>query len=307
MLRVVQITVSPSRTDELLREVGRLPGLTGLRVQRGISLRPAGDVVSVEVINDGLAPLMRLLDRPGSFAGFTTTEPASAVSSPDVTEAIARQRSEITWEEMEAVIGKESNMTVNGLALMTISGVFAAIGLATNALHVVMAAMLIAPGFEPITRIGLGIVAGSAGWRRGLAHTLRGYLALVLGAAVATILLRVLGVPVLETQASYLPGRALLNYWMTMSPASLLTATLASIAGAILVATGRSVLTAGVMVALALVPAAAMVGMGAAEADVNLLTQGVLRWLVEGALVALFAMAVFGWKRAFVHKRKSLL
>jgi hypothetical protein len=43
---------------------------------------------------------------------------------------------------MELVVAKNSNMTVDALAIMMISGVLAAIGIATNALHLVIGAML---------------------------------------------------------------------------------------------------------------------------------------------------------------------
>ncbi|MBM3492617.1 MAG: hypothetical protein FJX68_19690 [Alphaproteobacteria bacterium] len=48
---------------------------------------------------------------------------------------------------MELVIGKNSNMTGNALLVMLAAGVLAAIGIATNALHIVIGAMLIAPGY----------------------------------------------------------------------------------------------------------------------------------------------------------------
>lgn len=80
MLRVVNITVSPPHTDEMLAQVRHLPGLVGLQVQRAVSLQPVGDVVTVQVTNRGLAPLMQLLREPGMASGFSTTEPASFVS-----------------------------------------------------------------------------------------------------------------------------------------------------------------------------------------------------------------------------------
>src|SRR5690606_12749644 len=91
---------------------------------------------------------------------LTTTEPVSTFT-PGSIPAIVRDTSESTWEEMELLIGKESNMTINALLLMGISGILAALGLATKAVHFVIGAMAIAPGFEPIVRISLGTVAKS--------------------------------------------------------------------------------------------------------------------------------------------------
>jgi hypothetical protein len=121
MPRTVAITLSPSQTDGLVTEIQRLEGLVGLRVQRGISLQPPGDVVSAELTSCALPSLMRLLDAHGigqaSGGSITTSEPTSLISAPSA-EAITRDSNEATWEEMEAVIGKETNTTVNTLLLM---------------------------------------------------------------------------------------------------------------------------------------------------------------------------------------------
>lgn len=220
---------------------------------------------------------------------------------------IALEGSETTWEEVETVIGKESNMTLNGLALMASAGALATVGLETNALHYVIAGMPIAPGFKPLTRIGLGIVARNLSWRRGLFHTLMGYVALILGAAVTSLVLRAFGTTPSDTQASYLSSGALLDYWMNPTAPSLLMSAIGSIGGAILIATGRSVLTSGVMIALALVPGAALVGMGVASGNAGLIGSGALRWLIDAVMVVAFAIAVFMWKRVNVHRSASLL
>lgn len=159
---------------------------------------------------------MRLLDAHGigqaSGGSITTSEPTSLISAPSA-EAITRDSNEATWEEMEAVIGKETNTTVNTLLLMGACGVLATIGIATNALHLVVAAMVLAPGSEPITRIALGLVARSLAWRRGLADMVALYGALFLGAAVTTLVLQALGLEPFSGEATYLPAGALSEYW----------------------------------------------------------------------------------------------
>jgi hypothetical protein len=65
-------------------------------------------------------------------------------------------------------------------------------------------------------------------------------------------------------------------------------------------------LTAGVMIGLALVPAAAIMGIALVEWNMPLLTQGGTRLLTEVALVCGASFIVFMWKRIFIHKRKML-
>ncbi len=310
MPKVVQITVAPSQTDRLIPTLRQLPGLLGLRVQRAVSIEPPGDVLTLEVTNRSLHGLVRLLREQAigcnSASSITTSEPISVVSSPKG-EAIARDASEATWEEMELVMGKESNMTGNALLVMALSGVLATVGIATDALHVVIGAMVIAPGFEPISRISLGVVANGRGWRHGLYDTGAGYLALLVAAAITAAVLQAAGTPLFGGTGAYLPAGVLSDHWSEVSPSSLLVTAAASTAGAVLIATGRSVLTSGVMIALALIPAAAMVGMALVAGEGALALKALLRWCVEAGSVLVFSGLVLGWKRLRVHRRGIML
>jgi hypothetical protein len=309
MPRQVEIVIPSDRCELLLTKLTNMEGVVGARLQRGASQQPPGDVLTIDVLNRGLPEVCRLLADEGVGAdkssSFSTAEPKSLVQS-SAAEAIARDTSEMSWEEIELVIGQQSNMTINAVTVMFISGVIATIGIATNALHIVLGAMLIAPGFLPMVRVSLGIVAESPAWRRGLVDMLKGYAALVAGAASATLLLIGMDKPPLGDEASYLPAGTLISYWMSITGPSVAVSLVSGVVGTILVATGRSVLTAGVMVALALVPGASLVGMGAVAGDLDVVGGGVLRWTVDAAIVIITSLLVLLWKRASVHKRPML-
>jgi uncharacterized membrane protein len=81
----------------------------------------------------------------------------------------------------------------------------------------------------------------------------------------------------------------------------------AATAGAVLIATDRAILTAGVMVGLALVPGAAITGLAAASGDIHLAGRGATRWLVEVAIVLIASLLVLSWKQARLHRRPSLM
>ncbi len=107
--------------------------------------------------------------------------------------AVFRDTSTSTWEEIELTLGRESTMTVPKVVVMGLVGVVAAAGVLTGALHVVVGAMVIAPGFEPLVRIALGLVQRRGSWRDGLVDSARGYGALLLGAAACAALLSASG------------------------------------------------------------------------------------------------------------------
>ena len=262
-------------------------------------------------MNRSMPTLMPILDtyRVGTDSGtnLTTSEPVSLVA-PSARDRLPHDESEGTWEEIETVIGKESNATVNSLVTMAISGFLAAIGLATSALHLVMAAMLIAPGFEPLIRISLGFILKSLAWRHGVVQTAKTYVALLVGALVAAIILRLNGTsPTGEEAATYLPPNALVDYWTSFSLTTPLVSFVAGLVGAVLVAANRSVLTAGVMVALALVPGATLIMSGLVSGDIDIATRGALRWAHDFVVVVAAASLVFWWKQTQKHRRKSTL
>lgn len=309
MPRKVEITLPSHQTDELIPEIKQLKGMIGLRVQRNASIHPPGDVMTVEITNRGVNRLLRLLDQHGvgrgSSSSITTSEPFSLISA-SAAEDIEQDTNDVPWEEMKTLIANDSNMNANVMIAMFIAGVFAAIGIATNALHIVIASMVIAPGFEPIVQIALGAVARNRVWRSGLINTAKGYAAVIAGAAIAGLVLQALGIPLLEGKSSYLPAGVLFSYWTNITVTSIIVSALAGIAGAILIASRRQVLTSGVMIALALVPAATVASLGLITGRLDIVGKGLLRWAIEAGLIIASSALVFIWKRRYMQNRKML-
>jgi uncharacterized membrane protein len=137
---------------------------------------------------------------------------------------------------------------------------------------------------------------GDHGALRGLTATALGYAALAVGAALAVLVLQVI-----DPSPAALGERHWVRYWSSVQPSSVLIALVAGAAGAVVIASGRSVLTAGVMIALALIPAMAIAGMALAAGDLALAGRGVLRWATDAACVAVAGGAVFLAKRMLQH------
>lgn len=175
----------------------------------------------------------------------------------------------------------------------------------SNALHLVLGAMVIAPGFEPISRVALGLVNRSPTWKSGLSDMLKGYAALIVGAILMTFILQALDYTPDATKSTYLPAGVLLSYWTSISATSLFASIAAATAGAFLILQERSVLTAGVMIALALVPSATICGLGIANADLALATTGLYRFAIETLIVSVMSIAVFAWKFRWMPERKT--
>ncbi|GHA83996.1 DUF389 domain-containing protein [Cognatilysobacter bugurensis] len=308
MPRTVEISLPSGRTAKLLENVRVLDEVIGIRVQSGVSVKPPGDVVAVTITDRSLPLLMELLDRleltSSDASSVSTSRPDSIISVPESV-PISSDYSRASWEELESMLNKESGMNFSSMANMAIAGLIAAAGILTNSLHVVVGAMVIAPGFAPIARISMGAVSGCTAWRRGVRDTFRAYLALILGATIGTWLVAALGHTPESPKSTYFAGTTLLDYWTGLTAASLLTSTAAAVSGGILLSKMRSTLTAGVMIALALIPAATLIGIGFASGRLDLAAQGALRLVVEVAIVALMTLLVFGLKRWRVERRRS--
>jgi uncharacterized protein (TIGR03382 family) len=305
--RTITISIDSSRTDALVADLAVADGVLTLHRQDGVSLRPPGDVVTVEVLDRRSSELFALLSRHGAGVepgvSVTTSEPDGMVSASHA-ESIGSDISSSSFEEMEFILDREASMGSNQLPVMAVAGAVAAVGLITNSVHLVIGAMVIAPGFVPLLKLSLSATVGGTAWRRGLWQTAAGYGLLIIGAVVASVVLRATGTELPAGSGGYLAEDALVTYWRELTAAGTIVAVVAAVAGALVVVTNRAVLTAGVMIALALVPGATLAGLGAVSGDADLALDGGVRWAHDAAITVAVGAVVFGWLRA--RRRRAL-
>ncbi|HEX6970587.1 MAG TPA: DUF389 domain-containing protein [Micromonosporaceae bacterium] len=303
MPREITVVLPSSGTDRLVSDLRELGGLLTLQVQRGSSVVPAGDVVRAQFNDRAMPRVLRTLDRFGagtdSGVSVTISEPVGMIGDAATRDAVSREPAIATLEESEYALSRESTMDANKLPVMFFAGVIAAVGIATGSVHVVVGAMVIAPGFEPMLRVVLGIVGRSRVWRYGLLNLALGYGALVVGAVTATLALSLFGLSMLPVgPGGYLDPGSLVDYWSSMTLTGTVVAVAAGLAGALLVTSSRSVLTAGVMIALALIPSAALAGMALVAGEPRIAAGAALRWLHDVVVVVACGFVVLGAKYA---------
>jgi len=73
-----------------------------------------------------------------------------------------------------------------------------------------------------------------------------------------------------------------------------------------MVATRRFALLAGPLMALALIPSAAMAGVAAVAGEGKLVVQGLERLGIDVALIVVLGLLIVGVKQALVHRRRPL-
>lgn len=305
MSRVLQLVTPPEWTDDVITRVRGMDGVVGVNVQRGASVEPPGDVVQVQATDLAAEQVLQLVPQLGlaDRVSVVVSEPRSMIA-PNHRRAVDTAANESTWDDVAAQLRKITNPRPNFFALMALSGAVAGIGLSTDALHLVIGAMVLAPGFEPLLRAPLAALVPGTGARmavQGVLATAGGYLALGLGAAVALLALAAVSPP-----QPPLDARALVGYWSATTPSAVLVSLFAGAAGAHVVTIGRPVLTAGAMIALALVPSFAIVGMAVVSGDWSLALAAAGRWGTDVVLVTLAGIGVFTAKQVLSHRARAL-
>lgn len=300
MPRTVDLTVPPEHTDELVERLRDHDEVLSLRLLRGASLSPAGDVLSFEILDTSLAWAMRLADDVGlgtdPAVSLTSSRPESVASAGSI--GIAdRDRSTSSWEEVQLTIGQESTMTPSKLLVMFLAGIFAAVGLHTGALHVIIAAMLVAPAYEPLARVALGLVNRNRSVRDGLVDFAGAYTALAAGAAAVAGLALLQGTPLSPEADTYLTSQSFVTYWTTVNWTTLVVAAAGGVGGGLLIVANRRVLTTGIVIALAFVPSLSLAVLELSLGQPELAVRGMFRWAVDVVMVVIACSGVFLVKR----------
>jgi hypothetical protein len=308
MHRHFAIAVPGTATDGLVDELQHTPGVVRLSVYRGASVQPPGDIVSVEVLNRAADDVLLAAEHSGANGSLSvTSSQVSSVSDRDHAREIDRDIDESTWEDASTALRHHSQVSFNFLALMALGGAVAGCALfssSTTQATALVAAGVIAPGFEPVARFGLGLVLRQRGLLgRGLRSAVVGYAVLIAAAAATMLVMRVAGT---DLPQRFVRNRQVLEL-ADPTAVTLIVSACGAIAGAVMVAAHRVTLLAGPLIALQLIPAAAMTGMALADGHGDLAAQGLARTAVDGGMVVAAALLVFGAKRLVTHRRQPLV
>lgn len=261
MHRSLVISLPADRTDTLINQLKPLACLVGLSVQRGSSIKPAGDSVTLHVLNKGIDEALRRIENTcrGTTYSIATAEQASLID-PQHDSLVENDIDEAIWEEMETGLRHQARVTGNYIALMTLGGAMSAVGLVSEPVPQVIAfvaASVIASGFEPIAKIPLGLVLRNVHTvRRGLKSAVMGYGALILAAGCTFALLRWLGATSID-EFSQNQATEMMSH---PSAKDIIVSACGTLSGAIIIASYRRSIIAGALIAMVIISATAMIG-----------------------------------------------
>ncbi len=264
--------------------------------------------MTVHTLNRGADQVMRLADaaRKQGQVSVSTSE-LSSIVDPEHERKVANDVDEALWEEAETGLRQQSQITANYLALMALGGAVAATGLiveSTSQAISVIAAAIIAPGFDPLAKIPIGLALRR--WhvvRSGLRSAAAGYLALILSAALVFLVLRWSGVATVEEFVGNSQVEELANPTLR----DVLMSACGAVAGLVMMLSYRRYLIPGALVALMIIEAAAMVGMALAAGELALMYEGVERLGLDVLLIVVGGGLVVLLKQIIFHRRAPIV
>ncbi len=308
MHRTIEIAVPPSYTDELIGELEQLEQVISLSVVREGSVKPPGDVLTVRVLNRGADEVMRLADtaRKHGQISVSTGELASIVD-PEHERKVANDVDEALWEEAETGLRQQSQITANYLALMALGGAIGATGLVvegTSQAISFVAAAVVAPGFEPLAKIPMGLALRR--WdvaRQGLTSAISGYLALVLSGALVFAVLLLSGMVTVEEFAGNPEVQTLADPTLR----DLILSACGGVAGVIMMLSYRLYLIPGALIALEIIEAAAMIGVALVAGEPALALEAAGRFGLDILFIVAGGVLVVLLKQVIFHRRAPMV
>ena len=258
----------PSALAPALAQVLReQPGATHLVHLPGAALDPPGDVLLADLAREAVSDVVAALRQVGgeqcsiSLETVDTTLSRHADAAEDA--APGRGVDAVVWEEVEARTGGESELSASFLALLVLATLLAAVGVMLDSPVLVVGAMVVGPEFGPVAGLTVALVERRTPLAlRSLRALLVGFPLAVLASALLALALRAgPGLP-----AAYAGEQRPLTMFVSRPDGyALLVALLAGVAGVVSLTSARSAALVGVAVSVTTVPAAADIGVAAAD------------------------------------------
>lgn len=310
MHRTLELTVAADHARNIITTLGKIEGVVGLTHDVGVSVIPPGDRIVVHVTNRDVDEVLAAVsETAGKTSISVVTSEVASITDPAKQHLIDDDVDEAIWEEMETGLRHQGRVTQNYIALMSIGGVIAAAGLlAINESEVqvmaAIAAAIVAPGFDPLAKIPLGIVLQR--WevlKSGLYSTLAGYGALIFAACATYGALALIGA--LPLPGDFLKSDAVRRIGEPSWP-DLIISACGAFSGIVVQAAFRQAVIAGALIALTIIDAAALVGIGIAIVEPDLIAKGLERLAIDVAMILTTGVLIFWFKQRFVHRRKPM-
>jgi hypothetical protein len=295
--RSIVVSGAPATLAEIAEQLDGREDVISLAWHRGASLQPRGDLLVAEVLNRSTDGVIHMLaDAVERREIVVCIKPTSTLIDRARREEIYRDADDVVWEEVESDLRGQGRLSASYVVLMSLGAALCAAGLSFGALMkgtLFIGGSIIAPALEPLAKVTLGVVLRRwQSFRFGLYALGVGYLAMVASSAAVWGLLRLT-----SHGAQALTIDQGLSDLLTTGASSWVISVAAALAGGLIVTSLRETVIIGPVIALALVPGAALVGAGVAAGDFTTAGRAAVRVAVD--IVSIFG----GCAGVFLYKR----
>jgi uncharacterized hydrophobic protein (TIGR00271 family) len=288
-----RITSPPEMTTDVVEVLSSDPAVSELAVMRGVSMRPAGDVVLADVAREAANDVVdRLRELDLHKHGSVHIEPVHTWMSQRGFDAQklapGSSADTVVWAEVTQQAYEDSEANWTFMSLISLATLIAGIAIVLDSQILVIGAMVIGPEFGAVAALGVALVRRRTALFSTAARTL--ILGFVVGIFVTTL--------------AALAGRAL--GWMTVGDVtaprpdtgfiytpdrwSFLVALIAASAGVLALTSARVGGLSGVFISVTTIPAAGNVALGIAFGVGDEIWGSIMQLLIN-----LTGMALAGW------------
>jgi len=305
MHRKFVISGDPGVLRRLASELEPMAAIVRISLDESASLKPRGGVLDVQALNRSSDDVLRQIRRDIE-QGKVVVEISESTSIIDVSrqDLIDHDYDEMLWEEMEQNLRNQARISGNSLVLMALGGIITAAAIGTPpALQVIaiVAASIIAPGFDGIAGVSLGLVLRR--WKvvgRAAVAALTTYAIAIAAAGFTFVALRAAG-----ATGKGLGDQTVIEL-LAVGPPTFVISAASAIAGGLMIVSLRDIYVVGPLMALVLISSASFFGCAVATGSWSIATQALRRLAIDAGFVVAASALVFWFKQRTVHRRRPL-
>ena len=300
----VRLVVPEDLTAQVLEFLDSLGSACNIVRIDGAAHDPDGDLVLVDVAREDTSVVierLRLLgiEERGSIVMIEIDAAVSRRAEAAERAAAGAPADAVVWEQVEARTSESAVLSGSFLAFMVLATMIAAIGIVTDSIILIIAAMVVGPEFGPLAGLCVALVQRRPALaRRSLAALLVGFATAIVVTYVVALALRALGV---------LPdsiGRHTETLFISdPNRYSVIVAVLAGVAGMISLTTAKSGALIGVLISVTTIPAAGNVAVAAVYEDWDEGVGALLQLGINLVAIVVAALATVAVQRALFARR----
>lgn len=266
----LRIVAPDEQSEKALQMLEASESVVGLSVARGAAIKPRGDVITCDVLEEDASMVVSDLRKLGiGTLGTLDMERLDASIGEEARRADeaapGAAADAVVWERVGQTLTREGVVSLGLIALFALSGVIAAVSILIDSAPIVVGAMALCPDFAAYAAFALGAVRRQPKtMRKGFGALIAGFAVAIVMSLLAVALLRWIGVAPETFNRS---GNVLAESIAAPNGYSLAVALCAGAAGMLSVTLGRSTALVGVAVSITTIPAAADIGLSVSYGD----------------------------------------